>query len=140
MLAAIMSDKILFSMAVLRSAAGKGRKEISSSAANPHQKQVRSCSQNSRGKSFGLKIGGTGEPISPRMRKVWKAKNRDMHTNRETRRRTGIIFRMRRSATIARTITRDKSMPADVKFKETIRILASEFCGNCRRGSSAQGK
>jgi hypothetical protein len=110
MLAAIISDKSLFSIAVPRIAVGNARRAISSRAAKPHQQQVRTWSQNLRGKSCGLKNGCSGEPMSATMRTVCTAKKIDMHTNRETRRRIGINLEMTASAAMARQKTRDRSI------------------------------
>jgi len=101
MQAAIVSDRILFSFAVFRSAAGKARRAINCRAANAHQQQARSCSQNARGKSFGPKTGRKGEPISATIRIVWTMNSTDIHKNLTTRLRDGISFRARRYATIA---------------------------------------
>src|ERR1700746_2336898 len=124
MQAAIVSDKILFSIVVLRSAAGKASTATSSRAAKTHQAQVRICSQNSRGKPFGLKVGRNGEPISATIRTVWSVKKMDRHAKRATRRCGGIILRIRKSATIVRTKTRDKSM---------VEVLEGQRVRNCHR-------
>src|ERR1700730_10896729 len=123
MLAAIMSDKSLFSIAVPRIVVGHARRAISSRAAKPHQQQVRTWSQNLRGKSCGLKNGCTGEPMSATMRTVCTAKKIDMHTNRATRMRTGISREMAASATITKEKTSDKSIEYNV--------LAAYLTANC---------
>src|SRR5258708_20226251 len=110
MQAAIVSDRILLSWAVFRSGAGNARRAIKCRAANAHQQQARSCSQNARGKSFGRKTGRKGEPISATIRIVWTMNSTDIHKNLTTRLRDGISFRARRYATIARTKTKDRSM------------------------------
>src|ERR1700757_1202032 len=116
MQAATISDKILFSIALLRRVAGKARTATSSLAAKTHQRQVRICSQNSRGKSLVLKTGCMGEPISATISTVWSAKNPDTHAKRVIRLRAGITLRIKKSATIERTKTRDHSMGAQDEF------------------------
>src|ERR1700738_4068025 len=116
MQAAIISDKILFSLGVFFSTAGKVRIPIISRAAKAHQEQARSWSQNSRGKSFTLNTGLNGEPISATMRIVWPINNADMQTNLRARLRVGMSLKARRSTTVARTKTMERSI-ANAKSK-----------------------
>src|ERR1700731_4671888 len=110
MLAATISDRSLFSIFVLRSAVAITRKEMSSRAANTHQQHVRIWSQNSRGNSFSLNTGCSGEPTSATMRTVSSAKKIDMHTNRATRLRSGTNLEMTASATSAKQKIKDGSI------------------------------
>src|ERR1700730_262052 len=110
MLAATISDRSLFSIFVLRSAVAIARKEMSSRAANTHQQHVRIWSQNSRGNSFSLNTGCSGEPTSATTRTVSTAKKIDMHANRAPRLRSGMSFKRAASATIVIAKTKDRSI------------------------------
>ena len=110
MLAATISDRSLFSIFVLRSAVAIARKQMSSRAANTHQQHVRIWSQNSRGNSFSLNTGCSGEPTSATMRTVSTAKKIDMHANRAPRLRSGMSFKRAASATIVIAKTKDRSI------------------------------
>src|SRR5271165_4436660 len=110
MLAAIISDRSLFSIFVLPNAVAIARKKMSSRAANTHQKQARICSQNSRGNSFSLKSGCSGERTRATMSTVSSAKKIDKHTKRAPRLRLEIKLEMTRSAIIAKPRTRDRSI------------------------------
>src|SRR5580704_8947520 len=110
MQAAMISDKILFSFDVFSSTAANARIPIIARAAKAHQEQARSCSQNSRGKSFTLNTGRNGEPINATMIIVWTLNNAQMHANLRARLRVGMSLKARRSTTVARTKTRDRSI------------------------------
>src|SRR5271166_832648 len=110
MLAAMISDRSLFSNFVLPNAVAIARKKMSSRAKNTHQKQVRICSQNSRGKSFILKTGCSGEPTRATMSTVSTTKKIEMQTKRAPRVRLEINLEMTTSAIIAKPKTRDRSI------------------------------
>src|SRR3984957_15193967 len=118
MQAATISDRILFSFGSFCSTVGKARIPIVARAARAHQQQARSCSQNSRGKSFTLNSGLNGEPISATMRIVWMVNNAAMQTNLTARLRIGMNLKARRAPIVARKKTRDRSIAETVKVRK----------------------